>query len=148
MSNQNHPVQVIPAAYVSRAAAKALVDAAFAAAKALGFEAAVAVTDATGTLRAFERSDGAAFLTAEVAVNKAWTAASYGYPTHVWNTYVADPKVAPLQNLPRMMAVAGGHPLMADGRLVGGIGVSGGNHQQDQEAAEAALDAVGFPRPA
>lgn len=97
-------------ASVSREAAAALVEAGLAAARELGFEAAVAVTDATGTLRAFERHDGAPLLTAEVAIDKAWTASSYGYPTHVWNAYVADPKVAPLANLPRMMPVGGGHP--------------------------------------
>lgn len=139
MSEHDQAAKTISAAHVSRAAA----------AKAAGFEAAVAVTDATGALRAFERSDGAPFLTAEVATNKAWTAASYGYPTHVWNDYVTDPKIAPLQNLPRMMAVGGGYPLLVDGRLVGGIGISGGTYtqDQDQDAAEAALKAVGFALP-
>ena len=135
-------------ASVSRDAAAALVEAALAAARELGFEAAVAVTDATGVLRAFERHDGAPFLTAEVAIDKAWTAASYGYPTHVWNAYVADPKVAPLANLPRMMPVGGGHPLLDGGKLVGGVGVSGGNADQDRQAAELAMAKIGFPVPA
>ena len=43
------------------------------------------MTDATGSLRTFERSDGTPFLATEVAIGKAWTAASYGYPTHVWD---------------------------------------------------------------
>ena len=135
-------------ASVSREAAAALVEAGLAAARELGFEAAVAVTDATGTLRAFERHDGAPLLTAEVAIDKAWTASSYGYPTHVWNAYVADPKVAPLANLPRMMPVGGGHPLLDGGKLVGGVGISGGNADQDQQAAELAMQKVGFPVPA
>lgn len=147
MSDRDQSAKTISAAHVSRAAAAALIAASLAAAKAAGFEAAVAVTDATGALRAFERSDGAPFLTAEVATNKARTAASYGYPTHVWNDYVTDPKIAPLQNLPRMMAVGGGYPLLVDGRLVGGIGISGGTYTQDQDAAEAALKAVGFALP-
>ena len=147
MSLDSKTPKTIPAAHVSRAAAAALVEAGLAAMTAMGLEGAVAVTDATGELRAFERSDGAAFLTAEVAINKAWTAAAYGNPTHVWNTYVADPKVAPIQNLPRMMAVAGGYPLSDDGKLVGGIGISGGDWKQDQQAAEQALAAVGFSLP-
>ena len=136
-----------PTASVSRAAAAALVDAALAAAAEAGFEAAVAVADATGALRAFARSDGAPFLTAEVAVDKAWTAASSGRPTHVWNMYVGDPKVAPLAYHPRLLAIAGGYPLLDAGRLVGGIGISGGSYQQDQDAAERAMRVLGFPVP-
>lgn len=134
-------------ASVTRVAANALVEAALKAAEEAGIGAAVAVTDATGVLKAFARTDDAPFLTAEVAINKAWTAASYGYPTHVWNDYVADPKVAPLAYLPKMMAVGGGYPLLDDGKLVGGIGISGGNYQQDQDVAEAALKAFGFTLP-
>ncbi|SDV47106.1 GlcG/HbpS family heme-binding protein [Chitinasiproducens palmae] len=126
------------------AAAERLLDAAFHAASALGIETAVAVTDATGNLRAFRRGDGAPFLTVDVAINKAWTAASYGYPTHVWNDYVANPKVAPLANLPRMMPVGGGYAVVEAGHVIGGIGVSGGDYQQDQLVCEAALRETGF----
>ena len=73
------------------------IEAAMKATRDMGFDAAVAVTDATGNLRAFQRADGAPFFTAEVAVNKAWTAASCGIATHVWNGYIADPKLAPLE---------------------------------------------------
>ena len=110
----------------------------------LGIEVVVAVADAGGHLTAFERMDGAPFLTGEVAINKAWAAASYGVVTHDWNRYVADPKVAPLANIPRLMPVGGGNPVKDGGKLVGGIGVSGGNAQQDQDIAEAALKSLGF----
>jgi uncharacterized protein GlcG (DUF336 family) len=135
----------IPAAFINREAAVALIKAALTAARQIGFEAAVAVTDATGNLRAFERTDGAPFLTAEVAIDKAWTASSFGFATHVWNDYVtSDPKVAPLAHRPRMVAVGGGYPIVENGKLIGGIGISGGNYQQDQEAAAAALRHLGF----
>ena len=106
----------------------ALIDAALAAAKEIGIPAAVAVVDATGYLRAFERTDDAPFLTADVAIDKAWSSASFGFPTHVWNDYVSnDPKVAPLAYRPRMVAVGGGYPILEDGKLIGGIGIWGGN---------------------
>lgn len=89
-----------PTATVTRAAAAQLVAAALRTAEELGFPAAVAVTDPGGHLVAFERMDGAPFLAAEVAVGKAWTAASYGTTTHDWNTYVRDPHVAPLAHHP------------------------------------------------
>jgi len=79
-----------------------------------------------------------------VAVSKAWAAASCGIATDVWNDCIADPKLAPLANVERLITVGGGPPLFHDGMLVGGIGVSGGRHEQDREAASAALASLGF----
>lgn len=75
----------IATASINRETAVALIDAAIAAARTIGIPAAVAVVDATGNLRAFERTDDAPFLTVDVAIDKAWSSASFGYPTHVWN---------------------------------------------------------------
>ena len=61
---------------ITRDAAWALLEAARAAARDIGIDVAIAVTDAAGHFKAFERSDHAPFLTAEVAIDKAWTAAS------------------------------------------------------------------------
>jgi uncharacterized protein GlcG (DUF336 family) len=139
--------RTVPTAVVTREAAAALVDAALAVALEQGFEAAVAVTDTSGALRAFERSDGAPYLTAEIAINKAWTAATSGRATHVWNAILADPKAAPLGKTSRLLAVSGGYPLLDGGHLVGGIGVSGGSAEQDETSAKDALRAVGFKLP-
>lgn len=136
--------KIIPTASINLDAANALIDATIKAASAAGIEAAVAVTDAAGNLRAFKRTDGTPFLAVDVSIDKAWTAASFGYPTHVWNEYIADPKVAPLSYRPRMMPVGGGFPILHEGQLVGGLGVSGGSYQQDQNAAETALKSNGF----
>lgn len=129
---------------ITRDAAWALLEAARAAARDIGIDVAIAVTDAAGHLKAFERSDHAPFLTAEVAIDKAWTAASFGVGTHVWNAILTDPKVAQLAHRPRMVSVGGGCPILDGGRVVGAIGISGGNAQQDQDAAEAAIRALGF----
>lgn len=142
--NSEETLKSFAAASITRAASAALIEAARAVAEEIRVEVAVAITDAAGHLTAFERTDGAPFLTAEVAINKAWTAASYGVATHDWNTYLADPKVAPLANIPRLMAVGGGNPVKEDGKVIGGIGVSGGTYQQDQQIAEAALAVLGF----
>jgi uncharacterized protein GlcG (DUF336 family) len=130
---------------VSIEAASALIDAALDFARRAKFEVAVAVVDQAGILRAFKRSDAVPFLAVDMAINKAWTAASLGYATHFWNDHVANPKFAPMTNLPRVMAVAGGYPLRDGGRLVGAIGISGATAEQDREAAEAALTGLGFP---
>ncbi|MFI9722906.1 heme-binding protein [Streptomyces sp. NPDC052396] len=132
---------------ITRATAGALIAAVHAAAARIGFEAAVAVTDAGGHLKAFDRADDTPFLTAEVAVDKAWTAASFRTATHVWNEYLADRQVAPLGHHPRLLAVGGGYPITTGGRCIGGLGISGGTYEQDQQAAEAALSSLGFDLP-
>ena len=131
-------------ASITRTASHALINAARSAGNAIGIQVAIAITDAGGHLKAFERDDSVPFLTADVAVDKAWTAASFGLGTHVWSAILEDGKVAQLAHRPRMVAVGGGWPIVEAGRVVGGIGVSGGNAQQDQEVAELALKALGF----
>lgn len=79
-----------------------------------------------------------------MSLDKAWTSASFGPGTHVWNGIIRDPKVAPLAHRPRMFAVGGGNPIRRDGQIVGGIGISGGDADQDQAAAETALRTLGF----
>ena len=130
---------IVPTATISLEAAQALLAQARRASAARGFAATIAITDAGGHLRAFERADAAPFLTSDVAINKAWTAASFGLATHQWNQYMAEPAVAPLAHHPRLMPVGGGVPIFYEGRLVGGIGISGGSAAQDHEAAEEAL---------
>ncbi len=135
---------VVTTATISLEAAQTLLAEARRASAARGFAATIAITDAGGHLRAFERADTAPFLTAGVAIDKAWTAASFCMTTHQWNQYMAEPAVAPLAHHPRMMPVGGGVPILHQGRLVGGIGISGGTSAQDHEVAEEALRNVGF----
>ena len=61
--------------------------------------------------------------------------------------YIADSNVAPLANVPGLMPVGGDNPVKHGGKLIGGIGVSGGNAEQDQDIAEGALSSVGFDVP-
>lgn len=136
--------QVQAKASITRDSALALAVAARDAATKIGLSLAIAITDEGGHLIAFERADATPFLAAEVAINKAWTAASFGLDTMTWNQIVAQPATAPLANHPRVMPVGGGVPIVAGGRVVGGIGISGGNAQQDHDVAVAALKAAGF----
>lgn len=135
---------IINTATISLEAAQALLSEARRACATRGFAATIAVTDAGGHLRAFERADSAPFLTVGVATDKAWTAVSFGMSTHRWNQYMAEPMVAPLAHHPRMTPVGGGVPIFHEGQLVGGIGISGGTSIQDHEAAEEALRNAGF----
>ncbi|MEU8974563.1 heme-binding protein [Streptomyces monashensis] len=61
-------------------------------------------------MKAFDRADDSPFPAAEVAVGKAWTASSFGIPTHTWSAYPTDLQLAQLTHHPRLMAVGGGYP--------------------------------------
>jgi uncharacterized protein GlcG (DUF336 family) len=131
---------------ISREAAARLVAVARAATDEIGVAMAVAVTDASGHLRVFESMDGAPFLAHDVAIDKAWTAA-YRLSTHTWSTVIQDPAVAQLAHIPRLVAVGGRFPIIENGAVIGGLGLSGGNADQDRRAAEKALSSLGFDLP-
>ena len=135
---------IVSTATISLEAAQTLLAEARRACASRGFDATVAIVDAGGHLRAFERADSAPFLTVDVAIDKAWTAASFGMATQQWNQYMAEPAVAPLATHPRLMPVGGGIAILHEGRLIGGIGISGGTSVQDHEAAQEALRQAGF----
>lgn len=131
-------------ASINRDAAQALIEAARVASRDIGIQVTIAVTDAGGHLSALARDDGAPFLSVNVAIDKAWTATSFGLPTHVWADVIGNPAVAQLAHQPRLVAVGGGLPIVSAGRVVGGIGISGDNAEQDRQAAEVALKQLGF----
>lgn len=134
------------AAGLTLAAARAIVAAGEAAARALGVAMSVAVVDSGGQLVAFERMDGADLVTVTLAQDKAWTALVNRMPTGD-----LAPIVQPGAEFygyhtikgGRTIIFAGGLPLQRDGVLVGGVGVSGGDSAQDRAAVEAAAATFG-----
>lgn len=131
---------------VSAAGAQALIEGAKQKAQETGKPMVIAVVDSAGQLKAFERMDGAPGLSVGIAQDKAYTAASFGIPTHQWHDFIKDD--APLRDgivhTPRLVVFGGGYPLMVDSQIVGGLGVSGGHYSDDMEVATAALAAAGF----
>lgn len=105
----------------------------------------IAIVNECGLLKVFHAMDGAGHLTIEIAQNKAWTATSLGIATHVWWDFIKNdpPLLHGITHTPRLTIFGGGYPIMLDGEMVGGIGVSGGHYSDDMEVARAALDAVG-----
>lgn len=125
-------------------AATTLMKAAKAAARERSVPISVAVVDQGGQLVAFERMDGASLVTITLAQDKAWTALVNRMPTGD-----LAPLVQPGAEFygyesigrGRTIVFAGGMPLERDGVLVGGVGVSGGSVEEDQEIVDAALAA-------
>ena len=121
--------------------AEILVAAAREAALAIGVPMAVAVVDAEGGAQWFARQDGTLPVSTDLAMNKAYTAATVRMPTDELGC-LALPG-APLYGIGnggRIVLFGGGFPLCLDGRVVGGIGVSGGSVAQDMAVAKPALD--------
>lgn len=130
---------------VSAEAAEALIAAAAARAVENGKLMVIAVVDAAGNLKAFRRMDGSPSLSVDIAINKAWTAASYGFPTHGWGAFLAgDEGVRQIAHTPRLITFGGGYPIMIDGQLAGGLGISGGHYSEDMDVAESALKSLGL----
>ena len=133
---------------ISREAAARLIELSRRGAEELGLPLAIAVTDASGHLRAFESMDGTPFLAHDIAINKAWTAVAYRLSTDTWSEIIRDPAVAQLAHVPRLVAVGGGFPIVEGGHVIGGLGLSGGTAEQDRTVAQQALTAIGFVLPA
>ena len=106
----------------------------------------IAVCDESGVLKAFERMDGAALLSVQVAQDKAYTAVGFGMPSGGWYDFIKDDGPLALgapTGIDRLVIFGGGFPIVIDGEVVGGVGVSGGHYSEDVSIAEAGLRAAG-----
>lgn len=125
-------------------AASVACQAALACAHAKGLLINVAVTDASGTLMAFLRMPGAPLHSIDIAIDKAYTASSFGFPTSRWSDAVARDELLRigLNQRPRLVMFGGGMPIVEGGARIGGIGVSGGSAAQDESCAIAGIAAL------
>ena len=107
----------------------------------------VAVVDTGGNLGAFLRMPGAFLHSIDIAIDKAYTAASFGLPTSQWHAALQQHSAAVREGIvrrPRFVGFGGGLPIMEGTQRIGGIGVSGGSEEQDEACAKAALAAIGL----
>ena len=129
-------------------AAALAVQAALRHAAAQGWKINAAVVDRGGNLMAFLRAPGAFLHSIELAIDKAYTAASFGFPTKDWMSMVGHDEGMKLgfSAQPRLVVFGGGLPILPAGSAewIGGIGVSGASEQQDEECARAGLAAIGI----
>ena len=103
------------------------------------FQVAVAVVDRAGLLQVLLRDRFAGAHTADTAINKAWTAASFKQPSSdLARETEAGKSMSGIRQLPRVAAVGGGLPIEAAGNLLGAIAVSGAPGGEADEACAAA----------
>ncbi len=146
MANTTLPTLSISSKSISAAAAHAAVAAAVAHADAIGVKVNVAVVDAGGTLAAFLRMPGAFLHSVDIAIDKAYTSTSFGFPTSQWKAVFGSDELLKigLSERPRLVVIGGGLPIREGELLIGGIGVSGASAEQDEACAAAGLRAIGL----
>lgn len=123
--------------------AAVLVEGARRAAVAIGVPMSIAVADESGNLIMFEQMDGAKVSSISIAIDKAFTAAAARKGTHVYNQLCVPGQPTfgiHTTNGGRFCVIGGGLPVVVDGQVVGGIGISSGTAEQDLEVAQAAVD--------
>ena len=102
---------------------------------------AIAILDDGGHLMHFSRMDGATPANAGIALEKGRTAAISRRSSGVWEEMVKGGRTSMIK-MPGILPVQGGMPIVADGTCIGGVGVSGVQSHQDEQIAQAGIDAL------
>lgn len=101
----------------------------------------ICVVDDGGQLIYLERADGIASGMVQAAIGKARAAALYGYSTKMLEQQIVQGHPG-FQNLPDMLPVEGGIPVVVNGQLAGAVGVAGGASPDDGALAEKTASAL------
>lgn len=102
----------------------------------------IAVVDAGGNLKAFKRMDGSLLVSVHVAQGKAYTASALGLSSReVGERAQPGEDIYGMQfaNPGRIITFGGGFPLRRGNEVVGGLGLSGGSVEEDEDVAKAGL---------
>jgi uncharacterized protein GlcG (DUF336 family) len=102
---------------------------------------AIAIVDTHGFLKYYEMMDDTQTASANIAVEKARTAAMFRRPTKLLEDAIAGGRNA-LLGMKELTPVEGGLPIVVNGKVSGAIGVSGLTSPQDGQVAQAGLNAI------
>jgi glc operon protein GlcG len=104
---------------------------------------AVAVTDTNGDLVYFEKMDATQLGSVDVSLDKARSAARFKRPTKAFQeALAAGGDGLRILRLQGATPVEGGLPLLADGKIIGAIGCSGGTSAQDGIVCKVGADVL------
>ena len=104
---------------------------------------AVAVVDPSGNLVYYEKMDATQIGSANVAIEKARSAALFKRPTKTYqDALAAGGDGMRILRLQGAVPIEGGIPILVDGKIAGAIGVSGGTAPQDGQCAKAGADTL------
>ena len=138
------PLPTIPyGAPISLDAAKKVMAAAEAEAVKNNWPMAIIILDSTGHPVMLHRLDNTQYGSIRVAEDKANTALDFRRPSKVFEDLVAQGGIGMRTlGLRGATPIEGGFPIVADGRIIGAIGASGGTAPQDGQVAKAGADAA------
>ena len=129
--------------------AKVMIEAAKKKSEAINVPETIAIVDDGGYVIALERMNGARITGPEIAIAKAYTAAGHKRSTHLFNTEPNGPALPGneafgIQHMlnGKFAIFVGGFPIVVNGEVIGGVGISGGNGEQDTAVGTAALQAL------
>ena len=103
------------------------------------FNVSIAVVDETGNLLAMKRMDGAAPMTANLAIEKARCSAMSRRPSKLFEDIIKSGQMGFLTMESFSGMLEGGEPILYQGQLVGAMGVSGVKSFKDAEIAQVAI---------
>lgn len=139
----NEPADLATKKALTIEGARRAIEAAATQARALKTTGVIAVVDDGGNLMAVERIDGTFSAGANISIGKARTAALFKKPTRAFEEIIKNGRT-PMIALDDFTPLVGGIPLLSDGQIVGGIGVSGAaSADQDEQLALAGAKALG-----
>lgn len=127
---------------LSREMSRRMVDAAVSEASAMSVSVTVVAVDESGVLKELCRMDGAPLVSVQTALNKAYAAAAIGMPPDDFYAAIEADGAAVMSFAarPGLALIAGGLPVVADGKVAGAIGVAGAmTGAEDRRIAEAAV---------
>jgi uncharacterized protein GlcG (DUF336 family) len=127
--------------YITLEGAKKMMASAEAEARKNSWTVAIAIVDAAGSLIMFQKLDETQPGSIEVAIGKARSAANFKRPTKALEEIISGGRSVFLA-LEGLTPLQGGLPVVADGKVIGAVGVSGVLSSQDEQVAQAALDAL------
>jgi len=102
----------------------------------------IAVCDAGGHGLWLQRLDGAPLMSATVAMEKAKATALSGKPTKAAEDMINNGRYAAI-NMP-ILGLEGGEPIVVDNQVIGAVGISGVQKNQDAEIARTGIAALGL----
>jgi uncharacterized protein GlcG (DUF336 family) len=127
--------------YITLEDAKKAMGAAEAEARKNNWNVAIAIVDAGANLILFEKIDDTQLGSVNIAIGKARTAVNFKRPTKAVEDMIAGGRQVFLA-LEGITPLQGGLPVMADGKLIGAVGVSGVLSSQDEQVAQAAVNVL------
>jgi uncharacterized protein GlcG (DUF336 family) len=136
-----------PRATLTTDATERLLAAATAKSRELGIRVHIAVLDSSAMVVGWISFEGAPRIAAHTARAKAFTAVNTGMSTLAWKHYVESIPASELRIIDKIegyIAADGGYPIVENGLVLGGIGVSGADQERDAAVAKAGIAALGL----